>query len=112
MIKNIILGIFGLITFVLLTLTLLMLYLGWGALKQPPAHGLIIEKYYVCPSKKALHGGIFGKGPSKQFFASGRPAWCWRWEWKEIERAEFLRLASKWYAVDWDAEGEWWHPQR
>lgn len=109
MIKNLIWGVLGLAAFVVVAITILLLYVGWGALRQPPAYALTIEKYYVCSQKNALHDGIFGKGPSKQYFKPDQPSWCWRWEWKEIERAEFMRLASEWYAVDWSEEGDWWY---
>ncbi len=82
----------------------------WGqSLRQPPAFGLIVEKYYACPERKALHGGIFGKGPTRILFPEGERQWCWRGEWKEIDRAEFRRLATQWHGVDWSREGEWWN---
>lgn len=82
----------------------------WGqSLRQPPAFALIVEKYYACPQRKALHGGIFGKGPTKILFPEGERQWCWRGEWKEIDRAEFRRLATQWHGVDWSREGEWWN---
>lgn len=82
----------------------------WGqSLRQPPAFALIVEKYYACPERRALHGGIFGKGPTKILFPQGERQWCWRSEWQEIDRAEFRRLATDWHGVDWSREGQWWN---
>lgn len=80
----------------------------WLGRKQPPAHALIVEKYYACPHRRALHGGIFGKGPSKVLFPPDAPQWCWRDDWQEVSREEFKRLATQWHGVDWSSEGEWW----
>lgn len=91
----------------LVAMVVLALFL-WSSLKQPPAHALIVEKYYVCQTHQALHGGIFGKGPTKRFFPPDGRQWCWRWEWKEIGKEEFKLLASKWYGADWNKEGDWW----
>lgn len=79
------------------------------SLRQPPAFALIVEKYYACPERKALHGGIFGKGPTRILFPEGERQWCWRSEWQEIDRAEFKRLATLWHGVDWSRECEWWN---
>lgn len=78
------------------------------ARKQPPAYGLIIQKYYACHEHKNLEGGIFGKGPLKRLNGKGKRPWCWRSEWKEIDRATFMRLATKWYGIDWSNEIEFW----
>ncbi len=79
------------------------------SLRQPPAFAMIVEKYYACPERRALHGGIFGKGPTKILFPEGERQWCWRSEWKEVDQAEFRRLATQWHGVDWSREGEWWN---
>lgn len=79
------------------------------SLRQPPAFAMIVEKYYACPERKALHGGIFGKGPTRILFRERGRQWCWRSEWKEIDRVEFRRLATQWHGVDWSREGEWWN---
>lgn len=91
-------------------ITVLLALLWWTSLKQPPAHALIIEKYYVCQTHKGLHGGIFGKGPTKKFFPSSAREWCWRWEWEEVTAEEFKKLASEWYGVNWSEESDWWRP--
>lgn len=80
----------------------------WVSLRQPPGYALIVEKYHVCTKQKALHGGIFGKGPTKRFFPEKSRKWCWRWEWSEVSADEFKYLASKWYGVDWSKEADWW----
>lgn len=82
--------------------------LWWQSLRQPPAFALITEKYYVCRDHHALHGGIFGKGPTKRFFPPMSRQWCWRWEWEEVGRDEFKQLATAWHRVDWSHEGHWW----
>ena len=84
------------------------LQIWWQSLTQPPSFALIVEKYYVCHERRALHGGIFGKGPRKVMFPEGARPWCWRSEWKEIDKAEFRRLATEWHGVDWTREGDWW----
>ena len=88
-------GIIFTILVILVILILVIAYIWWDALKQPPAHALIIEKYYVCREHEILHGGIFGKGPTKKFSKSNRKTWCWRSEWEEIDRKTFKNLVKK-----------------
>lgn len=84
----------------------------WQARKQPPFHGIIAEKYYVCHEHKNLNGGIFGKGPTRVFSGKGQRSWCWREEWKEIDRDTFKRLATEWYGIDWSTETPFWSSGR
>lgn len=108
MIKTAFLVIAGIFAIILLLAILVFAYVWWGSLKKPPAYALIVEKYYVCREQQALYGGIFGKGPTKQFFNSAARQWCWRWEWQEIDKQEFKTLATQWYGVDWNTESIWW----
>lgn len=97
------------VAIVVLAIAALLASVWAQSLRQPPAFAMIIEKYYACPERKALHGGIFGKGPTRILFAEGERQWCWRGEWREIDRAEFRRLATQWHGVDWSREGDWWN---
>ncbi|WP_374012510.1 hypothetical protein [Pseudoxanthomonas koreensis] len=108
MFKTVLIVVLAVIAVVAVAIAGLFANVWWQARKQPPAFALIVEKYYACPDQRALHGGIFGKGPTKVLFPAGARQWCWRDEWKEIDRAEFRRLASQWHGVDWSQEGEWW----
>lgn|SRR5690606_12619685 len=96
---------------ILVTVILLAAFIAkawWVSLKQPPAYVTISVKYYVCRNKKALHGGIFGKGPTKRLFPENARQWCWRWEWEEIGAEQFKRLATEWYGINWSEEPDWW----
>lgn len=108
MINEIASTIFIIFVIILFAVTLFFAYLWWQSRKQPPAHGLIIEKYYVCNKNRILHGGIFGKGPTRKFSEDNEKSWCWRSEWEEISREKFKELATEWYGVDWSKETPYW----
>jgi hypothetical protein len=76
--------------------------------KKPPGYGLIQQAYYVCYTHKLLSGGIFGKGPVKEFSGLGEKNWCYKKEWVKINKVTFLHLAEKWYGKDLKNEGEFW----
>ncbi len=104
-----IIKVFIIIVLVILTIFLLFFsYLWWTSLKQPPAHALIIEKYYVCREHKILQGGIFGKGPIRKFTKADSKTWCWRNDWEEIDRKTFKNLATEWYGINWAEEPPYW----
>lgn len=100
------------LVFILLIIVLgiaLVIIMFWRqARKQPPAYGLIVEKYYVCPVQQNLYGGIFGKGPTQEFHGKNTRAWCWKHEWKEIDRKTFKQLATEWYGKDWSQDIPFW----
>ena len=99
------------ITFILIAILMVFGFIGWltyQSRKHPPAYGLIVEKYYVCEAHKNLEGGIFGKGPIMKFTGKGKRNWCWREEWKEIDRKEFKILASEWYGKNWSEDIDFW----
>ncbi|PKM43061.1 MAG: hypothetical protein CVV05_16070 [Gammaproteobacteria bacterium HGW-Gammaproteobacteria-1] len=104
MMKMLISAVILIVVIAMIGFSILLALVWWNSLRNPPAYALIVEKFYVCRSHKALHGGIFGKGSTKMYFASGAQQWCWRWEWEEINLGEFRRLASDWYGVDWEEE--------
>lgn len=108
MIKVLVTASLVIVALIFIVLAVLLGGAWWLSLKQPPAFALITEKYYVCPQHRALHGGIFGKGPTKIFFPDQARQWCWRSEWQEIGKSEFRSLATQWYNVDWKNEGDWW----
>lgn len=105
MIKTIAIVLFAIV----IIIALFVGYLWWNTLKQPPAYTQIVEKYYVCKKHRILHGGIFGKGPTRKYFKSNGREWCWKWEWEEIDRKTFKGLATDWYGVDWSKEVPYWH---
>ncbi len=71
-----------------------------------PSHAAIDHKYFKCDKSRNLEGGIYGKGPFKSF-GPGK-ADCATSEWVEIDKAEFKRLATSWYGVDWSKEIPFW----
>lgn len=85
---------------------LLLLWFYLISVRQPPAYAMIVEKYYVCYEYRILHGGIFGKGPTRKF--AGEKTWCWRKHWQEIDKHTFKQLAVQWYGVNWETRGDWW----
>ena len=93
---------------ILLIIILFFTFIWWQSLKQPPAFGLIVEKYYVCKEHRILEGGIFGKGPTRKFSKTNGKSWCSRNEWEEIDRKTFKKLATEWYGVDWSDEIPYW----
>lgn len=76
------------------------------ACSNAPSHTAIDHKYSKCEKSLNLEGGIYGKGPFKRFGPD--KAACATSEWVEIDKAEFKRLATTWYGVDWSKEIPFW----
>jgi hypothetical protein len=69
---------------------------------RPHSTYVVYEGYFKCESRKSLEGGIYGKGPLKEF----GPRYCRGWVM--IDRKEFKQLATKWCGVNWQHEIDWW----
>jgi hypothetical protein len=70
---------------------------------QPPRReGYIVHAYHHCEKCGTVQGGIYEKGPFKQFPGPDKES-C-RHEWREISREEFKRLAAEDHRVDWSQE--------
>lgn len=76
-----------------------------ACLRAPP-NQTIEQKYFKCEESKNLRGGNFGVGPTKRFGPT--EAACTEAEWVEVDKAEFKRLATSWYEVDWSKEIPFW----
>jgi hypothetical protein len=74
--------------------------------KSPPSYGKIYEAYYVCEKSKSLVGGIFGKGPIRNFGKNENS--CFRDQWEKIDKQTFKDFAVQWYEHDWDTDIPFW----
>lgn len=108
MTKTLIVIVLAVVLVVILAAAYVFAMVWWQSRKQPPSYGLIEQKYYVCRAYRNLSGGIFGKGPTKEFSGKDGREWCWRDEWEVIDRKTFKRLAVDWYGVDWSNEIPFW----
>lgn len=73
---------------------------------RPPPHKMIEEAYFVCSKCQSAQGGIYGKGPFKNF--RGETASRCVHDWKRVSRDEFKQVAAKVYHQDWTAEIPFW----
>lgn len=77
---------------------------------RSPNHGLIDNKYFKCEDCRSLIGGIFGKGPIKEF--TGTKAYFHIHKWTDIPKDSFKVIATRWYGYDWKSENDFWNPPR
>lgn len=76
---------------------------------QPPNTMMIEEAFFTCSACGSLRGGVFGKGPTKQFQAASASN-CVH-DWQGISKREFQTLASERFGVDWSKEIPYWSEQ-
>lgn len=84
----------------------MILFLPLQACPSEPEHKMIDLKFYKCEQSRNLEGGIYGKGPFKKF--GPEKAKCRKDEWVEIDKEEFKKLGTLWYAYDWSNEIPFW----
>jgi hypothetical protein len=84
------------------------LVLAWSFSKRdrPPSHMMIDQAYFICYRCQSAQGGIYGKGPFKDF-RSKTAAWCVH-EWSPVSRDEFKRFTASFYHQDWNSEIPFW----
>ncbi|QDU41566.1 hypothetical protein Mal52_00190 [Symmachiella dynata] len=58
--------------------------------------------YFYCEKCGSLQGGIFTKGPIKEFAGAGKES-CIH-EWQEITRERFKQLGTELHDCDWSQE--------
>jgi hypothetical protein len=82
--------------------------LGWQFLRRdrPPHHAMIDEAYFICSRCGSAQGGVYGKGPFKDF-RSEAASRCVH-DWRRVSREEFKQFAGKAYHADWNAEIPFW----
>jgi hypothetical protein len=73
---------------------------------RPPKHAMIEEGYFICYRCQSAEGGIFGKGPFKNF-RSETASKCVH-EWAPVSRDQFKRFAERTYHQDWSKEISFW----
>lgn len=73
---------------------------------RPPGHQMIEKAYFICDRCHSCQGGIYGKGPFKNFRASNAPK-CIH-AWRRVSHSEFKRFAAKTYDVNWQSEIGFW----
>jgi len=87
---------------------ILGLGLAWTFSKRdrPPKHAMIDAAYFICYRCKSAQGGIYGKGPFKEF--RGKTAAQCVHDWTPVSRDEFKRFTATAYRQDWSAEIPFW----
>ena len=70
--------------------------------RLPKREYLVGVAYHHCPKCHSLNGGIYGKGPNKQF--DGVEKRKCRHEWEEVTKERFMELATEFHNVDWAKE--------
>jgi hypothetical protein len=63
-----------------------------------PDHPLIGEAYFKCEAKRAVEGGMYGKGPKFRFGSQ----YCRTWQ--AISRQEFTALVLEWHGKSLEGE--------
>ncbi|MFZ5471465.1 MAG: hypothetical protein ACOZIN_18735 [Myxococcota bacterium] len=89
----------------LVVVAITCLLIAWKLDRAPP-HGVIDVGFFACKRCRSLSGGIFGKGPFKNFNGSRRRH-CFH-DWERMSLEEFRERASRDYGVDWSQESGWW----
>lgn len=70
--------------------------------QSPHRDGYVVHAYHFCDKSGSLQGGVYEKGPFKQFPGPYKEE-C-EHEWKEITRGQFKQLAAEKYNVNWNRE--------
>lgn len=77
-----------------------------GKKDRPPKHAMIEQAYFICHRCQSAQGGIYGKGPFKEF-RSKTASQCVH-EWSPVSRDEFKRFTAVTYHQDWNSEIPFW----
>ena len=87
---------------------ILVLSLVWSLSKRdrPPRHEMIEQAYFICYRCQSAQGGIYGKGPFKEF-RSKTASQCVH-EWSPVSREGFKRFTATVYHQDWNSEIPFW----
>jgi len=87
---------------------ILVLGLVWSLSKRdrPPRHEMIEQAYFICYRCQSAQGGIYGKGPFKEF--RGKTASQCVHEWSPVSREGFKRFTATVYHQDWNSEIPFW----
>ena len=87
---------------------ILGLGLGWSLSRRdrPPKHKMIEQAYFICYRCQSAQGGIYGKGPFKNFRSKTAPR-CVH-DWVPVSRDEFKRFTAVAYHQDWSSEIPFW----
>lgn len=64
------------------------------------------EAYFKCEKCKSLDGGLYGKGPTRQFRTTDGKK-C-EHVWSKTTRADFRALAALRFNVDWSRDTPFW----
>jgi hypothetical protein len=94
--------------FILVFGVVLSLVLTWSFSRpdRPPRHTMIDQAYFICYRCQSAQGGIYGKGPFKEF-RSKSASQCVH-EWSPVSRDEFKRFTGAVYHQDWSSEIPFW----
>jgi hypothetical protein len=79
-----------------------------GRYDRSPSKGAIYEGYHTCPKCDSLEGGIFGKGPIREFRSEAAER-CIH-DWQMVSRLRFQSLATEQFGKDWSSEIPFWLP--
>jgi|GEM_PF-3471103 len=94
-------------TIIIFSLIIITLWL-WPFNNTPEGFVICSEGYYKCEKCKSLDGGIFGKGPCKNFMTK-KATFCIH-KWEKISKSDFRIYATQWFNYDWTKEdGLWWN---
>jgi hypothetical protein len=69
---------------------------------RQPKTRMIEAGYFTCFKCGSLSGGIFGKGPTRNY-RSDAAARCAH-DWRSVAKPEFLRLATERFGIDWSSD--------
>ena len=78
-----------------------------GGRDRPPKHAAIEQAYFICHRCQSAQGGIYGKGPFKEFRSKTAEA-CVH-DWSRVSRDEFKGFATTVYHQDWSKEIPFWN---
>ncbi len=87
----------------------IFLQLSCAGKHEDPPHKMIDMSFFKCEASKSLKGGIWGKGPFKEF--GPEESLCSENEWIKIDKKEFKKLATVWYTFDWSKEIPWFNSE-
>jgi len=96
------------IVFTSIASIIVSLALAWSFNKRdrPPRHKMMEQAYFICYRCQSAQGGIYGKGPIKEF--RGKTATQCVHDWRSVSRDEFKRFTAIVYHQDWSAEIPFW----
>src|SRR5262249_9885229 len=96
------------ILFTSVLVMILGLGLAWsfGRRDRPPKHKVVEEAYFICYRCQSAQGGIYSKGPFKNFPSKTAPRCVHKWS--RVSRDEFKRFIATVYHQDWSLEIPFW----